>query len=274
VRAMCRCLGVSASGYYSWRKRPESVRNRENLVLETYIRSIHEESRKTYGSPRVHAELGARGLRCSENRVARLMKKFGIQAKSKRKFKVTTKSDHKFAVHENKLERRFGAQAANTVWAADLTFIWTREGWLYLAVVLDLFSRRVVGWSMQATMEKSLAIEALRMALGRRFPSGSLVHHSDRGVQYASRDYQAILAEAGIVGSMSRKGDCWDNAVVESFFSTVKRELTDWRRYRTRAEAAADLFQYIETWYNRKRRHSFLGYLSPAQFEETMTAGA
>jgi putative transposase len=264
---MCRVLGVRLSGYYGWRSKPESRRNRENIRLVTHIKAVHKESGNTYGSPRMHVELCNRGMHCGKNRVARLMKEEGIQAKHKRKFKRTTDSDHSLPVHENLLNRCFGVEAANRTWGCDITYIWTREGWLYLAVVLDLFSRRVIGWSIKARMQKRLVIEALQMALGRRGPARGVLHHSDRGSQYASGEYQALLSQAGISCSMSRKGDCWDNAVVESFFSSLKREWVQGKGYRTRSEARADLFYYIEAWYNRKRRHSTLGYLSPAEFE-------
>jgi putative transposase len=242
--------------------------------LITHIKAIHEESKKTYGSPRVHAELCSRGIECGENRVARLMREEGIQAKHKRKYRATTDSNHQLPVHENKLNRSFDVPSPNMAWVADLTYIWTAEGWLYLAVVMDLFSRRVIGWSMQETMERKLVIDALSMALGQRNVSAGIIHHSDRGSQYASKDFQELLGAAGITCSMSRKGNCWDNAVVESFFSSLKREWVQDRRYRTRSEARADIFHYIEVWYNRKRRHSTLGYLSPEEFEGKMAAGA
>jgi putative transposase len=269
---LCRVLEVSASGYYAWRKEPQSCRKRENLRLITHIRAVHEESRKTYGSPRIHAELCDRGMRCGENRVARLMREEGIAAKHKKKHKATTDSNHQLPVAENKLNRSFDVATPNTAWAADLTYIWTAEGWLYLAVILDLFSRKVIGWSMQERMQTRLVGDALRMALGTRKVSGELIHHSDRGSQYASKEYQKMLA--GITCSMSRKGDCWDNAVVESFFSSLKREWVQDKRYATRAEARADIFHYIEVWYNRKRRHSTLGYLSPAEFERKVAVCA
>jgi putative transposase len=237
------------------------------LKLITHIRAIHEESKHTYGSPRMHTELRSRGVRCSRNRVAKVMREEGIRAKHKRKFKATTDSNHKLAVHENKLNRSFEVKAPNRVWACDITYIYTREGWLYLAVILDLFSRKVIGWSMQERIDKKLVIAAITMALRARRLDGDLVHHSDRGSQYASLDYQQILKEAAITCSMSRKGNCWDNAVAESFFSSLKREWVQEKNYETRAEARADIFHYIEIWYNRKRRHSTLGYLSPAEFE-------
>jgi putative transposase len=270
---MCRVLGVSVSGYHAFRRNRGSSRTRENLRLVTHIKAVHEESKRTYGSPRIHAELCSRGIRCGKNRVARLMRQRGIQAKHKRKFKATTDSNHNLPIHDNVLNRSFEAVAPNRSWVADITYIWTREGWLYLAVILDLFGRRIVGWSMNERLEKRLAIDALLMALGQRKPVGAIVHHSDRGSQYASKEYQALLRQAGINCSMSRKANCWDNAVAESFFSTLKREWVQGKVYRTRAEARTDIFYYIETWYNRKRRHSTLGYLSPADFESKAAPG-
>jgi putative transposase len=270
---MCRVLGVRPSGYYGWKRNPGSRREKENLRLITHIKAVHEESRKTYGSPRIHAELCSRGIRCGKNRVARLMKQKGIQARHRRKFKATTDSNHHLPVHENLLNRIFDVASPNMSWAADITYIWTREGWLYLAVILDLFSRKIIGWSMKDRLEKNLVMDALLMALGHRKPVGGVLHHSDRGSQYASKEYQALLNEAGISCSMSRKANCWDNAVVESFFSTLKREWVQEKRYRTRSGARADIFYFIETWYNRKRRHSTLGYLSPAEYEWKAAAG-
>lgn len=264
---MCRVLKVSTSGYYAWRKRRESPRSRANRRLLVEIKAVHQQSDQTYGSPRIYRELAGRGLRCSENRVARLMRLEGVRARQVRRFKVTTNSKHDMAVAANHLDRRFEPLAPNTRWGADITYIWTQQGWLYLAIVLDLFSRRVVGWSMQPTMERTLVIDALKMALEFRKPSAGLLHHSDRGRQYASKDYQELLREAAMCCSMSRKGNCWDNAPVESFFATLKRERIHHRRYRSRAEARADIFQYVEVWYNRKRRHSSLDYLSPVDYE-------
>lgn len=264
---MCRVMNVSASGYYAWRSRPESQRSRENRRLTTLVRAIHAESRQTYGSPRVHAELRARGEHCSQGRIERLMRQSSIQAKQTKRFKATTDSRHNLPVAENVLDRDFKAADANQKWAADITYVWTREGWLYLAVVLDLCSRRVVGWAMQTTLARGVVVDALRMALQQRQLAGELLHHSDRGSQYASVDYQTLLSAHGIQCSMSRKGDCYDNAVVESFFGTLKTELIHHRDYQTREEAKADIFEYLEVWYNRKRRHSSLGYLSPADYE-------
>lgn len=268
ITAMARVLEVSTSGYYSWRRREESRRSQENRKLLVEIKAIHTESDATYGSPRIHRELQARGIRCGENRVARLMRLHEVRPKQRRRYKATTDSRHALPVAENHLDRQFNPEAPNEAWAADITFVWTREGWLYLAVVMDLFSRRIVGWSMQSRLKRELVIDALKMATGSRHVGNSLLCHSDRGSQYASGDYQALLAAASIGCSMSRKGNCWDNAPVESFFATLKVERVYHRRYETREEARADLFQYLEVWYNRKRRHSSLGYLSPTDYEE------
>jgi len=267
---MARVMAVSTSGYYDWRKRPESLRKQHNRRLVVEIKAIHTESRKTYGSPRIHNELKDRGFRCGQKRVARLMQLHDIRVKQKRRFKATTDSKHTLPVADNVLARAFTPEGPDQVWASDITYIPTKQGWLYLAVVLDLYSRRVVGWSMQERLQRSLVGEALTMALGQRRPSPGLVHHSDRGSQYASRDYQGLLEQARMVCSMSRRGNCWDNAPVESFFSTLKRELVHQRCYRSRIEARADIFEYLEVWYNRKRRHSSLGYQSPVQYEELL----
>ena len=265
---MCRVLAVSTSGYYDWRGRAESRRQKEDRRLVVEIKAIHKESRQSYGSPRIHDELKDRGRRCGRKRVARLMRLHGLRAKQTRRFKATTDSKHTLPVAENVLSRQFTVSAPDVAWSADITYIPTRQGWLYLAVVIDLFSRRVVGWSMHKRLKRRLVLDALKMALRGRSPGPGLIHHSDRGSQYASGDYQALLAAQQMVCSMSRRGNCWDNAPVESFFSTLKRELVHHRRYQTRAEARAEIFEYIEVWYNRRRRHSSLGYKSPAQYEE------
>lgn len=264
---MCRVLEVSTSGYYDWRARPESRRKKQDRRLAVEIKAIHKESRQTYGSPRIHDELKDRGIHCGKKRVARLMRLHDISAKQTRRFKATTDSKHARPVAENVLARQFTPSAPNVVWAADITYIPTRQGWLYLAVVLDLFSRRVVGWSMHNRLNRSLVLDALKMALRGRSPRPGLIHHSDRGSQYASGDYQGLLQAHQMVCSMSRRGNCWDNAPVESFFSTLKRELVHHRRWQTRAAVRAAIFEYIEVWYNRKRRHSSLGYQSPVQYE-------
>jgi putative transposase len=267
VRLMCRTLQVSPAGYYTWLERPESARAQHNRRLLVQIRAAHARSQRDYGSPRIARELWEAGERCSENRVARLMRAAGIRAKRVRRWRATTHSNHTLAVAANTLQRRFRVSAPNQVWAGDISYLWTEEGWLYLAVVLDLYSRAVVGWSMGSQLGAELASQALRMALWRRKPGAGLLHHSDRGVQYAAKDYQRLLSEHGIGCSMSRKGNCWDNACVESFFSTLKLERVYHQRYRTRDEARRDVFEWIEIIYNRQRRHSTLGYRSPAQFE-------
>lgn len=231
------------------------------------IRAAHLRSDSTYGSPRITRELRQAGRAASENRVARLMRENAIYAKTVKKWRATTNSAHRLPVAGNTLDRRFTVNAPNRVWAGDITYLWTDEGWLYLAVVLDLYSRAVIGWAMGPRLAASLAQDALTMAIWRRKPAAGLLHHSDRGVQYASRDYQQQLTDAGIACSMSRKGNCWDNAVVESFFRTLKVERVYHQRYRTREDAKQDVFQWIEVFYNRQRRHSTLGYRSPAEFE-------
>jgi putative transposase len=268
MRLMCRTLAVSRSGYYAWRKRRPSNRSIRNHLLLQRIKEVHKKSRKTYGSPRVHRQLVADGERCGKGRIERLMSANGIRAKQRRKFVVTTESEHNLPVAENILGREFQVDEPNTVWSSDITYIPTDEGWLYLAGVLDLCSRTAVGWSMSDSLEKRLVMDALRMAHRRRRPVAGLVHHSDRGSQYASDEYRQLLNDYGMKVSMSRKGDCWDNAVIESFFGTLKRELVHHRRYRTRAEARKDIFEFIEVFYNRERLHSSLGYMSPLNYEK------
>jgi putative transposase len=267
VRVMCRALAVSPAGYYAWAARPESRRTVANRELVTMIRVIHAESRRTYGSPRVHAALQGLGQRVGEHRVARLMRAQAIRAKTVKKWRATTDSTHSHPTAPNTLNRQFAVAAPNRVWAGDITYVWTAEGWLYLAVVLDLYSRMAIAWAMGSRLTETLATEALTMALGRRQPSAGLLHHSDRGSQYAALLYRELLASHGITVSMSRRGNCWDNAVVESFFHTLKTELVSHRRYMTRAEAKQDIFEWLEVFYNRTRRHSTLGYRSPAEFE-------
>ena len=271
VERMCHVLGVSRSGYYAWRGRRPSRRARANQRLLVEVKAIHaKKNHDTYGSPRVHRELQKRGRVCGRHRVARLMRKHGIRAKQVRRFRpVTTDSKHALPVAPNRLDRDFSATGPDQRWAADITYIRTGEGWLYLAVILDLFSRLVVGWAVGDSLCRHLPLRALQMALGRRRPRPGMLHHSDRGSQYASGDYQDLLAQHGLVCSMSRKGDCYDNAVVESFFDSLKVERVYHQDYRTRREATADLFEYIEIFYNRQRLHSYLGHVSPAEFERT-----
>ncbi len=267
VRVLCRTLQVSASGFYAWCQRDRSNRAKKDAALRVQILAAHAASNKTYGSPRIHEELTTAGEKLGRKRVARLMQDEGIEGQRKRRFRVTTDSRHSHPVAANKLNRDFTVSAPNKVWVSDITYIWTREGWMYLAAILDLFSRRVVGWSIEPYVDRTLALDALGMALRTRRPEPGLLHHSDRGVQYASGDYQKLLAEHGIDCSMSRKGDCWDNAVAESFFSTLKAELVHRTDYITRSQARASVFEYIEAFYNPRRRHSALGYVSPVLYE-------
>ena len=267
VVALCRVLQVSVSGYFAWRRRTPSRRSREETRLLVQIRVVHQQSDRSYGSPRMHRELVAQGTRCSRKRVERIMSKYQVRAEPARRFVVTTDSAHALPVASNVLGREFAAGSANARWCCDITYVWTGEGWLYLAVVLDLFSRRIVGWQTSASLDRSVVVEALEGALSSRRPTAGLVCHSDRGSQYVSGDYQALLQEAGIVCSMSRRGNCWDNAPVESFFASLKRELVHRHQFATRTAACQALFSWIEIWYNRRRRHSALGYLSPEHFE-------
>jgi transposase InsO family protein len=269
VRRMCQVLEVSSSGYYAWRGRPVSQREQENLALVDQIKLVHSDSRKTYGSPRVHAKLRKMGIRCNKKRVARLMRMHNIRGKRRGRRRVkTTDSRHSFPVAPNRLNRQFEADAPNRKWVTDITYIPTDQGWLYLAAIVDLFSRRVVGWSMASTMHGSLVRNALRMALADRRPQAGLLHHSDRGSQYASFVYQSLLSDQQMVVSMSRTANCYDNAAMESFFGTLKCELVHDRHYHTRTEARQDIFEYIEVFYNRIRLHSSLGYLSPVEYEQ------
>ena len=267
VRLLCRVLGVSRAGFYAWHTRAPSAHTRGDERLGLEVAAIHAESRQRYGSPRVHAELGDRGHRVSRKRVARLMRQHGLAGRRRRRFRATTDSRHMFPVAANVLARQFEQSAPNVAWVTDITYIATGEGWLYLAAILDLCSRAVVGWAVSERITRELTLEALDMALLRRRPHHGLLHHSDRGSQYASGDYQAVLADHGIVCSMSRRGNCWDNAVAESFFATIKVELVHDAAWATRAVARAELFEYIEVFYNGQRRHSSLGYLSPRAFE-------
>jgi len=271
VRVMCRVLGVKRSGYYAWRKRKPSTREQANAALLALIRQEHEQSRKTYGSPRVHALLQRRGVICGHNRVARLMQRHGIVAHSRRPYRpVTTKRQPGVEAAPNRLNQDFTAAAPNQKWVSDFTYIPTAEGWLYLAVVLDLFSRKVVGWAMSERMDTPLVLAALRMALQGRRPPAGLLHHSDQGSQYTSSTYLACLVEAAALLSMSGVGNCYDNAVMESFFGTLKTECVC-APFATRALARTTLFEYMEVWYNRQRLHSTLGYYSPVDFEQQFT---
>lgn len=268
MAVQCSVLEVSRSGYYSWLGRPESATRRANRALAQEIAEIHRDHRGVYGSPRIYLALKRRGHLVGRNRVARLMREDGLRAKTKRRFKATTDSRHGHPVAPDILHRDFAPEGPNRVWASDITYIRTREGWLYLAVVMDLFSRGIVGWSMAERLTSPLVRDALQMALQQRRPPEGLLHHSDRGSQYAAGDYRELLTKNGIVCSMSRRGNCWDNAPVESFFSTLKCEWVFHRRYRSRAEARQSIFDYIERFYNRQRMHSTIGGLSPMEFEQ------
>jgi transposase InsO family protein len=274
VAVLCGVLAVSRGGFYAWARRPPSARAKRRAELAGQVRAVHAESRGTYGSPRVAAELKARGVAACENTVAKVMREQRIRSKVVRRFRVrTTDSAHAHPVAENLLGRDFAAAAPDAKWAADITYVPTGQGWLYLAAVIDLCSRRVVGWAMADHMRATLCTDALEMALSRRRPppaDGALVHHSDRGVQYACGEYRRLLAGHGIACSMSGRGDCYDNAAVESFFKTLKAELVYHERYATRAQATASIFEYVECWYNRKRLHSALGYRSPEQYEASL----
>ena len=267
VQKMCRVIRASRSGYYSWKRQPQSKRQQENEKILLQIRESHKQSDRAYGSPRITGDLRDQGTICGENRVARIMKVNGIVGKAKKKFKATTNSKHNLPVAENLLNQDFTAEKPNTKWVSDISYVWTMEGWLYLAVIIDLYSRQVVGWAMSDRLKTGFVIEALRQAIGRRKPSFGCIFHSDRGVQYASDDFRGVLRATGFVQSMSRKGNCYDNAVAESFFHTLKVEHVYDYRYETRAEARQSIFAWIEIVYNRKRRHSALGNRSPVSFE-------
>lgn len=270
VALMCRVLRVSRAGYYAWRGRPTPPRVVADAVLTMEIESVHKKSHRTYGSPRVHVELRTQGTRVARKRVARLMRQAGLVARRRRRFVVTTASTHAHPIAANELDRQFAVETVggpDRVWVSDITYLPTREGWLFLAVVLDLGSRRIVGWAMRHTLEQELTLAALAMALAHRRPGRGVLHHSDRGSQYASAAYRTLLDAHGLGCSMSKKGDCFDNAVAESFFATLKTELVAGADWATREEARAAVFAYIEIWYNRQRRHSSLGYVPPAEYE-------
>lgn len=270
ITIMCRVLEVSVSGYYAWCQRTPSQHCREDAQLAEQVKSIFQANRSVYGSPRVHAELQAQGTHCARKRVARLMREQGLAARRPRHRTITTQSEPGALVAPNLLQRDFSADQPNTKWVADTTYIWTAEGWLYLAVVLDLFSRMVVGWSMAGVQDATLVIQALRMAIARRRPQGGLLHHSDRGSTYTSESYQTLLRQEGMVASMSRTADCYDNAAMESFFHSFKGECIDGQSFQTRAQARSITFDYIETFYNRTRRHSTLHSMRPLAYEQLM----
>lgn len=271
VKKMCLALSISRSRYYQWRKRIKGHRQHEDERLLHSIIEIHKMSRRTYGSPRITKELKARGSSHGKNRIARLMRVNGIYAKTKRKFRVTTQSSHHLPVAENLLNRQFETHQANKVWLSDITYIWTQEGWLYFAAVLDLFNREVIGWSMDVSLHQDLVLNALYQAINKRRPGSGIVFHSDRGSQYAGHAVRHVLEQYHFSQSMSSKGNCYDNAVMESFFHTLKTEVVYFEKYLTRAEARQSIFEYIEVFYNRIRRHSALGYLSPLEFLTRMS---
>jgi transposase InsO family protein len=273
VRILCRCLEVTRSGFYAWRSRPESQHARDDRRLKVLVRASFEASKQRYGSPRIHEDLLEQRAHTSRKRVVRLMREEGLKARVRKRYKLTTMSEHDQPVAGNVLDRQFEADAPNQSWVGDTTeFVIGTSGKLYLAVILDLFSRFVVGWAVSAVNDRHLTIKALEMALKRRCPRSGLLHHSDQGCTYASEDYRELLAAHGIVCSMSRRGNCYDNAVMESFFSSLKSELAD--QFASHGDAKMELFDYIEVFYNRKRRHSTLGYVSPAEFERLAEVAA
>lgn len=274
---LCAVLGVSRSGFYAWRRRPKSARAVQDARLAIEVSTSHQRSRRTYGSPRVHADLKARGVRIGKKRVARLMREQRLIARQKRRFRRTTDSNHAQPIAPNLLARNFETSAPNEAWVTDVTYVATAEGWLYLAVIIDLFARRVVGWAMSSANDTALALDALRGAIARRRPRAGLIHHSDRGSPYASELYRRTLDRHELIASMSRRGDCWDNAVAESFFATIRAELLDHVHHESHEHAMADIGEYIECFYNRVRRHSHSDYVSPIEFElraQTATVAA
>jgi putative transposase len=268
IEAMCRCFELTRSGYYAWLKRPESARAVADRALSEHIERVFEQNQKRYGAPRISKRLRQQGRRHSKKRVARLMRERGLRASTPRKRVITTDSKHSEPIAPNRLNREFTATEPNQKWAGDITYIWTGEGWLYLAVMIDLFSRMIVGWAMSDRIDQQLTTSALLMAFEKRQPGKSLLVHSDRGVQYAASDYRRLIADWSATASMSRKGNCYDNAVSESFFATLKKELVYRQQYQTRQQARTSVFEYLEVFYNRERLHSRLGYVSPVQFEQ------
>ncbi len=270
ITLQCSVLGVSRNGYYHYQQKGEKPTDPEHEELLEFVKELAEATDNTYGSRRMKKALNALGFPVSRDKARKLMNEAGVRAKQWRKYKVTTNSNHKQPVFDNLLKRDFDVAQPDQVYAADVTYIWTREGWLYLAVVIDLCTRKVVGWSMSSRMKAQLVCDALQMALWRRKPKAGLIHHSDRGSQYASKAFKRLLKAHGIRGSMSRKGDCWDNAVVESFFGSLKQERVQWRNYQARYEAQQDILDYISMFYNSERLHSYLNYMSPNDFERKL----
>jgi putative transposase len=267
LAAMCRVLDVSRSGYYDWLGRDESQRAVNNRVLLEHVRRIHVQFRQRYGIVKCWKQLNAEGIVCGRDRVARLRRTHGIYSKRRRRFVITTRSRHTHWIAPNRLERNFAAEKPDRVWVGDVTFVATRSGWLFLAILIDLYSRKVVGWSMSNSNNGQLVQDSLNMAIQQRQPQAGLIHHTDRGSTYATQSYRDTLKTNGMVSSMSRKGDCWDNAVAESFFANLKNELIYWCDFNNRNEARSAIFEYIEVFYNRQRLHQTLGYITPDQFE-------
>ncbi|MBM7655711.1 transposase InsO family protein [Neobacillus cucumis] len=265
---MCKVLGISKSGYYGWRNRPLSERAQHRQKLTIEVKRIYDESNQIYGSPKIHKQLNNEGIKISERTVQRIMSVESIRSKTVRKYKATTNSDHDDPIYPNIINQDFTTTAPGEVWVADITYVWTKEGWLYLASVMDLFSRKIIGFNMGSRLTKELAIRALERAMINQPPSKGLIHHSDRGSQYASIDYTNKLKEAEIIISMSRKGNCYDNACIESFHSSIKKELIYQKKYKTRDEAKMSIFNYLVGFYNSRRIHSTLGYISPNEFEK------
>jgi putative transposase len=268
VAVLCRLLGVTRAGYYAFAKRRRSPRIEEDKQLRERVRELHAESRGTYGSPRLHAALRNEGRRIGKRRVERVLRSLGLRGRAPRRWRATTRSNPKHAVVGNVLDRDFTAARPNERWVTDISYVWTDEGWCYLAAILDLYSRSVVGWALDTTLTTTLPLNALDMAIRRRRPRSGLLHHSDRGCQYTSDEYRSALAELGVTVSMSRKGNCWDNAVAESFFATIKNELVYRQRWSSRAQLRAAVFEYIEVFYNRQRLHSSIGYKTPTAIEK------
>lgn len=264
---MCQVLGVTKSGYYDWRKRSKSEQKKRKEKLTREVKRVYVESKGRYGSPKITKVLSQQGIRTSEKTVTRIMRENNIKSKVVKKYKATTNPNHQLPIFPNRLNQQFQADKPGKVWVADITYIWTKEGWLYLATVMDLFSRRIIGWQMSHRMNKELVLTALKRAIRKQPPAKGLIHHSDRGSQYASHDYRALLKKHNITGSMSRRGNCYDNACIESFHSIIKKELIFHETYKTRIEAKMSIFEYIETFYNYKRIHSTIGYLSPVAYE-------
>lgn len=265
---MCEVLGVSRSGYYEWLNRPKSKQKERKEKLTSQIKRVYLDSRRNYGSPKITKQLNSEGVHVSQKTVSRIMKNEGIRSKTVKKYKATTNSKHNLPIYSNLLDQQFKVDRPGKVWVADITYIWTSEGWLYLATIMELFSRRIIGWAMDARMTKELVILALKRAIRAQSPTSGLIHHSDRGSQYASKEYQQVLRTNGIITSMSRKGNCYDNACIESFHSVIKRELVFHEKYKTRDQAKKSIIEYIVSFYNYKRIHSYTNYMSPVAYEK------